>query len=351
MKRGRLIIIGIVVAALIIAALLATVDLAALGRALSTADYRWLPVMIVFSALGLLVRGARWRFFLNGRLPLRDCLHISNIGYMLNNLLPLRAGELARVLLASGKTPPIPPMTTISTILLERIVDVLFIFGMLGIALTALPVPDVVGIGGLGLLIFSLAAFVVLFIGVHRRAWLIAALRWFEKFIPFLRRIPIESQLDRFLDGLSSLTTPNALLLTLVWTAICWAMSTASSYSLLLAFFGTADWSVVLLFSALSSLTVSAAAVVAYTPAGIGPYHATVVVALTIAGLTQPEGAPVAYAIVLHGVNLVVVVALGLIGLAQESVTFGDLLRGIRESVGGQKTAASEANHDGTLPR
>ncbi|MBK8020514.1 MAG: flippase-like domain-containing protein [Chloroflexi bacterium] len=327
---------------IIIAVLLATVDLAELLEALRAADYRLLPFMIGFGTLALATRAARWRLFLNNRLPFRDCFHISNIGYMFNNLLPLRAGEVARILLASQKQPHIPMMTSISTIFLERIVDVLFVFGMLGLALSRLPVADAVSVGGAALAAFSAGVLVLLFISVHRKQWLIGLLRRFERAIPLLQRLPIDSAVESFLDGLSSLTTSHALLWTVIWTALSWLFSTMANSALLLAFFGTPDPAAALLFSSMSALTVSASAAVAYTPAGVGPYHASVVVALAVAGITQPAGAPVAFAIVLHGANLVMYVALGLIGLSQESVTMGDTLKGMRAFIAERGQASKD---------
>ncbi|MDZ4768027.1 MAG: lysylphosphatidylglycerol synthase transmembrane domain-containing protein [Chloroflexota bacterium] len=342
MRGRRLIpIIGVVVIIGSTAALLTTVDRAALTDALQRADYRTIPLMLLFGVLALAARAARWRLFLDGRLDFAACFHISNIGYMFNNLLPLRAGEAARVLLVAGKVPPIPVMTAISTILLERIVDMLFVFALLGAALTALPVGDVVSAGGVTLALLAALALLILFVGVHRRGWLMRLVGWAGRLFPPLSRLPVEPQITRFLDGLSSLTTPRALLWTVIWTALAWTLSIASSAALLVGFFGTADLAVVLLFSSLSSLTVSAAAAIAYTPAGVGPYHASVIVALAVAGLTQPDGAPLAFAIVLHAINLAMYIAVGVIGLAREGVVLSDLLARLRASVSG---AAEKVN-------
>lgn len=336
MQRGRWRSLGLTIGALaliVAAALVAGLDLPTLGAALARADYRTIPVMLFFGVLALAVRAARWRLFLDGRLSLATSFHISNIGYLFNNLLPLRAGEAARLLLAAAKTPPVPVMTSISTILLERSIDLVFVFLLLGVALALLPVGDVVSVGGLALAGAAAAGLLLLFISARRPAWVLSLIAWLQARIPALARLPIADQAARFLDGLTSLTAPRALLWALIWTALAWACSTASSAALLFGFFGAVDVPAVLLFSALSTLAVSAATAVAYTPAGVGPYHASVIVALTIAGLTEPEGAPLAYAIVLHGANLLMYIALGLIGLANEGVTLGEMLTRMRASI------------------
>jgi len=332
--RNAAYIVGFALCVVILGVTLATVDLATVGAALSRADYRLLPLMIAFSVIGLATRAARWHGLIQGRIRFWACFHISNIGYLFNNLLPLRAGEIARVLLAAGAPQPVPMMTTLSTVLLERIVDLLFVLGLLGAAVAVLPATNTIhnfSVGGAALILAAIGGIAFLGIGAYRRTWLLAAVRWVQRQVPFTQRLPLEAQLDKFLDGLAALKTPSALLLLLFWTIASWVSSIAATYVLLVAFFGTADWGLVILFMALSSLTVSASAVVAYTPAGVGPYHASVVLALAIIGYTQPEGAPVAFAIVLHLVNLAIYLVLGMIGLTQQHIRPRDLLERVRD--------------------
>ena len=324
---GAAILVGF--AALIIT----NVDLASIRDSLVTADYRWLPLVLVIFAGALTVRAARWMVLLNRRLTLRNAFHISNIGYMLNALLPLRAGEVARVLLATRVTPPVSMMTSLSTIVLERLVDLLFVFGIFGVALLVLPVENSIEVGGVTLALGSIAGFIVLFIAAHRRDWASALVRFALRIAPFLERFHLEERLSHFLDGLGALTSWRVFAMTLILSAAAWALSVATGYFLLLAFFGTADWRVVLLFTAMSSLVTTAAATVSYTPAGVGTYHAGVVLALTITGFNQPEGAPVAFAIVLHAISLVSYLVFGLFGLFAEKITLDELVGRVRAFV------------------
>jgi uncharacterized protein (TIRG00374 family) len=324
---GAAILIGF--AALIVR----SVDLASIRDALINADYRLLPLVALIYIGALFARAARWYVLLGRRLSLRKAFHISNIGYMLNALLPLRAGEVARVLLATRETPPVPMMTTLSTILLERLFDLLCVFGMFGVALLALPVEDSIEFGGMTLALGSVAGFVVLFVFAHRRDWAVAVVRFVLRIAPFLHRLHLEDRLHRFLDGLAVLTAWRTFALMLIWSVTAWALSVGTGYVLLHAFFATSDLAVVLLFTAMSSLVTTAAATVSYTPAGVGTYHAGVVLALTITGFTQPEGAPVAFAIVLHALSVATYAVFGLIGLFAEKITFDELVGRVRAFV------------------
>lgn len=315
------------------ALILINVDLTSIRDSLVTADYRLLPLVVLISTGALFARAARWMILLERRLSLRNAFHISNIGYMLNALLPLRAGEVSRVLLATRVSPPVPMMTTLSTILLERLVDLLFVFGMFGFSLLVLPVEDSIEVGGITLAVGSIVGFVVLFTFAHRRDWALAFVRFALKTVPFLERFHLEGRLNRFIDGLGALTSFRNFALMLISSAAAWALSVATGYVLLHAFFASADWSVVLLFTAMSSLVTTAAATVSYTPAGVGTYHAGVVLALTITGFNQPEGAPVAFAIVLHALSLALYIFFGVIGLVAEKITLDELVGRVRAFV------------------
>lgn len=308
----------------------ANIDLASIGDALVTADYRLLPAALIVGAGALFARAARWMVLLERRLTLRSAFHISNIGYLLNALLPLRAGEVSRVLLAARSTPPVSMLTTFSTILLERLIDLLLVFGMFGVSLLVLPVEDSIEFGGVTLAIGSLIGFAVLFIFAQRRDWALAFARWVVKIVPFTARFQPEARLNRFLDGLGVLTSWRTFALSLLWSVVAWALSVAVGYLLLQAFFGSSDWAVVLLFTAMSSLVTTAAATVSYTPAGVGTYHAGVVLALTVTGFNQPEGAPVAFAIVLHAQSLLLYAVFGVIGLFAEKITLDELVGRVR---------------------
>lgn len=321
---GALLVAGLIVLAV------TTIDLRQTWEALITADYRaFIPAAACF-ALGLFARAARWRVLVDDRLPLRRAFHISNIGYWFNSLLPMRAGDVARVLLASRGTPSVPVFTSLSTLVLERVIDLLFLFGMLGAALIALPVSTTIAAGGAALAIGSALGFGALFVFASRRDWAHRLLAFALRRFPMLRRWNMTAALDRFLDGLRVLTAWRPFVLTVIWSAIGWGFTAATGYILLYAFFGQSDWAVVLLFLVTSSLLSTAVAAVAYTPGAVGPFQAGIVVALSMAGFTEPAAAPLAFAIAMQVFNLVIYGVLGAIGLIEERVTPDELLRHVR---------------------
>src|SRR5207245_2448895 len=74
-----------------------SVDLAELGRQLRATRWGWAALATAFAPLGLWARARRWRYlFPPGSVP-PGLVPAVMIGYMANNVLPLRAGEVVRV--------------------------------------------------------------------------------------------------------------------------------------------------------------------------------------------------------------------------------------------------------------
>lgn len=330
MTRAAGLLVGVAFGVGLIVLLVFTVDLGQVLAALRNAHYGWVLLSLILSVIGLWARAVRWRVFLDGKLSFWHTFHISNIGYMLNALLPFRAGEIARVVLAANAHPPVAMMTTLSSILLERIIDLLFLFALLGLSLTVLPMPDFVAAGGATLAIAAVLGGVLLFIAAVHRVWALRLLYIVLRFAPFLERFAPEERLHRFLDGLSVLTSSSRFAGLFAWSLVAWACTVASGYVMLHAFFGAASLAVALLFIVTSSLFSAAAGALSTIPAGIGSVQAGIILALTVSGYTQPQGAPLALAIVLHATQLCLYTAFGVIGLTRQHIDLRELLARVR---------------------
>ena len=101
---------------------------------------------LAIGALGivafLFLRAVRWRFMLDSGPPFSQVFHIQNIGYMLTQLLPFRLGDVARAILI-GNVPPITIAQGISTMVVERLLDMLLIVVLLPFTLSGITtLPD-----------------------------------------------------------------------------------------------------------------------------------------------------------------------------------------------------------------
>ena len=93
--RGTL---GIAISVVAIWVLIGSVDIQSALQVLATASPAWIAVMLVTCLVDIGARGARWRALLApiAPLPYRTVLGYTYIGYLANNVLPARLGELYR---------------------------------------------------------------------------------------------------------------------------------------------------------------------------------------------------------------------------------------------------------------
>ncbi len=113
-----------------------------LGAVLQSLDWSYLLVATVLYVLHLVVRGQRWQALLAplGHLTVRDAFAYVNIGYMANNLLPLRAGEVIRAVLL-GEKKGISKSAVLATVVVERLLDILSLAALTVIVMFAMPIP------------------------------------------------------------------------------------------------------------------------------------------------------------------------------------------------------------------
>ncbi len=300
-------------------------DLGGVRDELASARY-WtvLPVMAI-SLLGLWLRSIRWRVLLNGRLSPGESFHILNISYFVNGVLPLRVGELARAVLALRADPPVPVLTSISTVVVERLLDTLAVFGLVGITIALLPTGLEIGLVGIALGVGAIIGVIVLAVFAARPPWAHAVLRGVGRVIRFLDTPRLHAWMDDLLEGILPLASPRLLLLSVWWTVAAWFTSVAAGYVMLYAIFDHPTWTASMAMIALASFVVAVPAV----PGNLGPFEAAIAFGLAAAGLVaEASDAPsVALALLLHAVNLGTYILAGLAGLWALDVSLGEVTR------------------------
>ena len=65
-------------------------------------------------------------------------------------------------------------------------------------------------------------------------------------------------------------------------------------------------------------------------PGNLGPYEGSIFLALTVMGFAEPRSTAVAFAILVHGLNLAVHAVTGVIGFIQEGISLEQLSRGVQ---------------------
>ena len=230
---------GAIVSILLIAVILYFVDLRAMVDAIRRANYVLLLIAFAIGFVWLFVRAIVWRTLLRNRATLSDVFFTIGEGYLLNNFLPFRLGEVGRAFLLSRKS-DMQFMEVLPTIVIERAMDL----GYNAIILLA-ALPFVVGAEGterIGYIVGAvvLAGFVILYLMARYNQWALdlfhkLSMRW-----PALQRFG-GSFLESFFAGLGVLTDGWLFMRFLFWMTLNWAIAIVSYYLIIRAFFPQAE--------------------------------------------------------------------------------------------------------------
>jgi hypothetical protein len=268
----------------------------------------FVPAMVAFAAQTLM-RAMRWRsLFTHERRPRRGpVVEATMIGYLFNNIMPARAGEVARVA-ALTKRSSTPPAEIVGTVLVERVYDV---FAVLLIFFCALPwLPHVSWLGAAAILA-AIAAIGLVAVVAVLEVYGERPLQWLARPLARLPRLSaekIEHHVALLAGGLSGLRERRVALEALAWSLAAWMTTALWAWFVLLAFHH-------LPFSAgvLVTVAVGLSMIIPSPPASIGVFEAAGVLALNAYGVSRTGALP--YAIVLHISNFVPLVAGGAIAL------------------------------------
>src|SRR6185436_16473287 len=113
---------GAIVSIILIAAILSVVDVRKMADAIRHANYFLLFLCVIMGFVWIAVRAQVWRTLLRDKPSYSDTFWTVGEGYLLNNFLPFRLGEVGRAFLLSRKT-GMQFMEVLPTIVIERAMD------------------------------------------------------------------------------------------------------------------------------------------------------------------------------------------------------------------------------------
>ena len=300
----------------LIAWLLWKVDLNALGAQLAATHWGWLALASLFAIVGLFVRAWRWSYLFPPASQPPGLVPAIMIGYMVNNVLPLRAGEVVRVYVVArrwrGRF-----WTVAATLIVERVLDSLCLVLILGTLVFFVNVPRQVEIAAavivaIDIVGISVLTAITLAPATCRRLIERLAGRW-----PSVRDRALR-MFEMFMQGLDGIRTVRHLPALLVATTLVWVMPAAAAWTGLRAaglhLPALAGW-VVLAFVGLGVSIPSA-------PGYVGVFHVAAVMAVQIFGV--PDTSAIGYAIVFHASQFIPVTVIGWIYLLREHMSLGE---------------------------
>ena len=295
-----------------------------------------LATMLTVS-LSIPVRAARWRILMQSKgkkLPLGPLYHATAAGFAINNLLPARAGEVARAYTARRLT-GIPFSVAMTTIVISRMLDgvVLFIF---------LAVPTLIGwfspsvtLGGVTVTrimtvatVVFLAFFMTALAAVEFPRQIIGPIaKLFRRTLPDTLAEKAVHGLRGILHSLSVIRRPRVLLEVFVWSLVISGINGLSFLFAFMAFDLDVPWHGAYVLQSL----VNFGLVIPSTPGFVGVFEAVTRASLSLYGVGAT--AAVSFAVVYHFCSYVPVTLMGLWSLAHTHIRMSDVREEVSERV------------------
>lgn len=324
MNRHRVafLIIGVIVSLSFLWVAFRDLHLPEVWAGLRTARYIWVVPGVLVYFISVWFRSWRWHFLLRGskRVSPSRLFPIVVIGYMGNDLLPFRLGEVLRAYVLWRKE-GIHIGTTLTTALLERLFDgltlVFFVlFGLLFVPLSAflgrlVVVASGVFFGALGAFLF-----------LASRPDLLRRLgRWaIESLVPHPLRRPLWGFLEGIITGLEGLRRARDVAVLFAITVWVWLLETLKYWLVSFAFDLGMDYIRMMVMGGAVNLLTALPSLPGY----IGTFEMGIRI---LEGLGAPTAPAASYILVLHAILLIPVSLLGLLFLWLEGVRWTEVAR------------------------
>ena len=355
-RRGELkhlrLWIGIALGGFFVWLLVRRLDFQALLSSLQEIRYSLLIPSLALVLLSFAVRAYRWGHFFVGEehIPYRKLCTATMIGYMGNALLPARAGEFIRAYVISKTQSGIAASKAFATIVAERILDGIALVVLLCFALLVLPsdrpakIPEgtffeqsvtisrshLLGLAGGAMAVIAVVALVVALIHVRRDAVSTIVGRIFSVFSDRAAQ-RVTRAIASFASGLDIVRDKRRLAFVSFLSVFVWLPAGLAIYPMLRAFPTEIQWPwytpVVVLAVVCVGIMIPAA------PGFVGTFHAFCVAALLLCAPVDFETA-VAFSVVYHAANMIVLVVVGVICLSMENMSFMEAARSAESGSG-----------------
>lgn len=302
--------LGLLVSAFLLYLAFREVSLAEVLAPLRQANLAYVALALVTVLLNNWFKVLRWQVMLGppGRqVPFGDLLMAHLSGQTLNALLPLRAGDISRVVVIGNKGPGWA--FVLGSVALEKLVDLLSYALLFVLVFLLIPLPDWMGdsswllLGATGLL-----AMVTYLVALRRHKLLVLARRWSQR-LPHGWGIYLLERLQNGLESLEVLQRRSDLALIALWTALTWALALLTNQLTLLALGIHLEWSASLLLLVALIAGISVVTV----PGRLGVFEWICVLVLSLYGVDQ--AAALSYGFLLHALVYLPVLIGGIISL------------------------------------
>jgi uncharacterized membrane protein YbhN (UPF0104 family) len=317
--RKRLLRMGVslLIAAGFLALVVRGLEWEEVGSVLRESRTELLAPVLLLLLLHYALKGLRWRALLAEEIevPRLLAIRLVFVGFLMNNFLPARAGELGRPYLLTANLPEARFSFALATMLGVKLFDLLAVVLCLLVSALLLELPPY---AHTGIILLSVASLVALATGVVAARWVEADRRrdGRGRLFALLERVlggrapqAYETALQ-FAAGLATMSRPRAFLAASAYTAGSFALLAVALLLCmeLVHLDGSLDHTVFVMGMIGIGFTIPA------PPTGAGNYHWFASQALLLTGVASPETA-FGFAVVAHLTQVVANSAGGLVSL------------------------------------
>lgn len=328
MRPGWRAALGVVLSGALIYWTLHGISPAEVAEKLSQAD----PLLFlgaVFCGTAIFaLRARRWQTILEPigqTIPVGPLWRATAIGMMVNNVVPARAGEIARAY-ALTREAPVPFATALASLAVDRLFDAVVLLLLAAVSLLDPALSGAETLAGQPLVSFAAGAgTIVLALVVALYALVFFPTQLMRLFELFARRVSptVEERgrrvLGTFIHGLSVLRSPGRFAAVFAWTLAHWLLNALGFWLAFKAVGITAPLSAALFLQAFIALGTAVPAL----PGFFGVFEYMSVQGLSIYGVGQQQAAT--WAIGYHLLSFIPITLIGAYYFARLGVRFRDL--------------------------
>ncbi len=287
------------------------------------AQFGWLTLGAVTYFLAVTVIALRWQFLLRSiqLIPLRSLTSLVAIGYMGNNVYPLRAGEVLRIfLLKRNHGVPIAKATT--TVIVERTFDGLVMLTFIVVSLLFIDVQsdEIRTVATFAAPIF-LTALAIFFLLAARPNLLRRLSAVVSRILPGAIGEIVLRISEGVISGLEGLRSPADLAGAVISSYVTWAIEASVYWMVMFAFDLKLGYPAALLVVGVVNL----AGLIPASPGQLGVYEFFVSAVLIAIGIGETQAA--AFAIVVHVVIWLPVTLAGFFFLVRQGLGWSAIIR------------------------
>jgi len=300
-------------------------DFGSVGVALRGANYLYLAPALAAYFFGVWLRAARWHFLLRPLrpIPAGRLFPVVVVGYMANDVLPARLGELVRAYVL-GEREDVSKTAALATVAVERTFDGVTMLLFMGLVGAFIPLDArLQSIFQVAVVIFA-AALALFFVVTSSRARALRLLGVALRALPERLREQAAALADRFLAGLGVMQSPWLLVATLALSIGAWLAEATMYYLVALGFGLQLGPAAYLLTTAVANL----GGMIPSSPGYVGTFEWFALASLSLFGLGAD--AAISYVLVLHVALLVPVTVLGFFFLWRYGLSLRQLQAGTK---------------------